>query len=216
MVRTLALSTLVDGVAITDPTHAFRILDDLPRSLNAGEVNDEGMLRYRVERLFAAPRALPDVDRAALARREFAYLPLLTGPGRREHSLVLFDIMASDPSNFVEALKLLFRFEGSDRGVLEKGDETKARAAYNLLESFHRVPGVSDAGIDAAAMARWVRTALEGLAASGRLDVGAFYIGKLMAHAPHDPEDGAWPAVALREIIEREALDVAAKDVVPV
>ena len=202
-----ALSTFADGGGIIDPTLAFRILDELPRSLNAGEVNDGGMLGYRVERLFTALRSLPDVDKAALAMREFAYLPLLTGPGRREHSLVLFEMMAADPSDFVEALKLVFLPEGSDRGVIGKGDEAKARAAYNLLESFRRVPGVSDAGIDAAAMARWVRTALEKLAASGRLDVGASYIGKLMAHAPHDPKDGAWPTVALREIIEREALE---------
>ena len=202
-----ALATLSDNGSITDPILAFRTLEDLPRRLNAGEVDDGGMLGYRVERLFSALRALPDVDRAALARLEFTYLPILTGPGQKGQPLVLFNIMAEEPSNFVEAIKLVFRAKGVETGVVQEGDEARARAAYNLLEAFHEVPGVNDKGIDGAAMALWVRAAMEALARCDRTDVGASYIGRLLAHAPADPQDGAWPVKALRDIIEHEASD---------
>ncbi len=183
---------------------AFQVLDQLLGVINSGVINDGGMLQYRIDRLFTTLRSQPDVDRAKLAKLEFAYLPLLTGPGQREQPLVLFDIMAADPANFVEALKLVFHAKNAAPEDKERVDQARARAAYNLLEAFGKVPGVTETGVDHAAMAHWVRTALEALAASDRLEVGASYIGKLLAHAPHDPRDNAWPTIALREIIEQE------------
>jgi hypothetical protein len=198
-----ALSTLADTGSVS-PALTFQVLAQLLDVINSGEIDDGGMLQYRVERLFTALRAHPEVDRSELANWEFAYLPLLTGPGRRGQPLELFNIMSTDPANFVEALKLLFRAKNAVPNDREEGSEAKARAAYNLLEAFRTVPGVTGTGVDGAVMARWVRTALEALAASDRLDVGLSYIGKLLAHAPSDPEDSAWPAIALRDVIESE------------
>ncbi len=77
-------------------------------------------------------------------------------------------MMSTDPANFVEAMKLLFHAKNADPNDREQGNEAKARAAYNLLEAFRIVPGVTGTGVDGIAMARWVRTALEALAASGQ------------------------------------------------
>ena len=199
-----ALSTLADGESAS-PVLAFRVLAQLLDVINSGEIDDSGMLQYRIEQLFTTLRAHPEVDRNELAKWEFAYLPLLTGPGRKGQPLELFNIMSADPSNFVEALKLLFRAKNADLNDGGEGREAKARAAYNLLEAFRTVPGVTGTEVDGMAMARWVRTALEALAASDRLDVGSSYIGKLLAHALNDPGDTAWPAIALRNVIEAEA-----------
>lgn len=198
-----ALSTLADTGNVS-PALTFQVLAQLLDVINSGEIDDGGMLQYRVERLFTALRAHPEVDRSELAKWEFACLPLLTGPGRRGQPLELFNIMSTDPANFVEALKLLFHAKNAVPNDREEGSEAKARAAYNLLEAFRTVPGVTRTGVDGTAMARWVRTALEALAASDRLDVGLSYVGKLLAHAPDDPGDGAWPAIALRDIVEAE------------
>lgn len=199
-----ALSTLADTGEVS-PALTFQVLTQLLGVINSGEIDDGGMLQYRVEQLFTALRAHPEVDCGELARWEFAYLPLLTGPGRRGQSLKLFNIMVTNPANFVEALKLVLRAKNADPNYAEEGNEARARAAYNLLEAFRTVPGVTAAGVDGVAKARWVREALGALAAADRLEVGLSYIGKLLAHAPHDLGDGAWPAVALRDLIEAEA-----------
>ena len=198
-----ALATLADKGDVS-PALTFQVLAQLLNVINSGEIEDGGMLQYRVEQLFTALRAHPEINRGELAKWEFAYLPLLTGPGQRSQPLGLFKIMSTDPTNFVEALKLMFRAKNAVPSDRSEGGEAKARAAYNLLEAFRTVPGVTGTGVDGAAMARWVRTALEALADSDRLDVGLSYIGKLFAHAPNDPGDSAWPAIALRDVIEAE------------
>ena len=77
-----------------------------------------------------------------------------------------------------------------------------ASQAYNLLEDWQRMPGLSDAGtLDAAALETWVKEARVLCSQAGRTAVGDIHIGQILASAPSEP-DGIWPAIAMREVIE--------------
>jgi hypothetical protein len=199
-----ALSAISDGKHL-DPSLTFDILDQAARALNEDYSDSIAMTQRSVERIFKTLRSQQDVDINSLARREFTYLPLLAGPGRRHQNLALFDIMASDPTNFVEAIKLAFRPESAGSAVEETRHPERSHAAYNLLNAFRSIPGETASGVDAAAMSRWVRDAIGALTESDRREVGEHYIGKLMARAEKDRMDYAWPPSALRDIIEQEA-----------
>ena len=200
---------LITLVAARGPSASlvFEALDELLGVLNAGPVGDDTMVHYHIEQACDALRARADVNRYELARREFSYLPLLTGPGRHNQDLALFGIMARDPTLFVESLKLVFRASSQEPDAVGEVDQGRARAAYNLLDAFRTVPGVTAEGVDLEAMTQWVEAAMRQAAEADRAEIGAHYVGKLMAHAPPDPSDAAWPVVALRDIIEDVASD---------
>jgi hypothetical protein len=61
---------------------------------------------------------------------------------------------------------------------------------------------LTDAGIlDAAVLEAWVREARVLCGQAGREAVGALHIGQILAAAPAE-RGGAWPAIAVREVIE--------------
>lgn len=51
-------------------------------------------------------------------------------------------------------------------------------------------------------MKAWTTKALALAEEAGRFDVAAIEIGKLLAYAPTDADDGVWPDTAVRELVE--------------
>jgi len=200
--RALAALSLLDDATEPSAVLVFTALDQAVAEANSSSGLDDSLTTYHVERVFEALRKRTDVDRTELARREFAWFPLLAGPGRPQRDLALFEIMARDPTDFVAFLKMVFRAKSAEHETAETLDDKRWRAAYNVLEAFRSVPGSSSAGLDAAILGAWVRRALEMLREADIADVGAQYVGKVLAHAPVDPDDGAWPATPLRDLLE--------------
>jgi hypothetical protein len=194
----------IGGLSTLDPELAFKALDEAVEEVNSGEVSDVGtMVEYYVDRVFEKLRTQPDVDEAALARREFAYLPCLIGPGRNRTNLALFSILSRDPRQFVGLLEIVFRAAGAQPTELDARGHDMWRAAYKLLSAFKEVPGCDAGRIDAAGLRSWVGEVLRLSAESDRADIGASFVGKLLAHAPGDVAgDGAWPATEVRDLIE--------------
>ncbi|WP_424139988.1 hypothetical protein [Roseomonas chloroacetimidivorans] len=185
----------------------FEALDGTLSALNAGPIDDPTMLSFHLEQVFDGLRARDDVNLDELAHREFAYLPLL-GRARKGHGdLAIFRLMATDPTMFVDAVKLVFRGASEEPRELDEAERNLANAAYNLLEAFRTVPGATANGVNGEAMALWVREALRQLREADRAAIGAQCIGKVLAHGPPDPGDCAWPGVPVRDVIEEAASD---------
>jgi hypothetical protein len=196
----------IGEIRAPDPVLAFKALDAAVNELNSGEVSDGGMVQVYVERVFEKLRALPGVDEADLAKRELAYLPFLIGPGRERANLALFGILSREPQHFVGLLEVVFRAAGAEPKELDPQGKAMWHAAYNLLSAFKTVPGFDAGKADAKHLGSWVHQALQLSAASDRADIGASYVGKLLAHAPADNGgDLAWPAVEVRDLIEEIA-----------
>lgn len=207
--RPAAAVTMLDQARNTvPPALAFEALDAMVAALNAGGGRDAEalMVPHRLERLFEALGERADVDPVELARRELTWLPVLVPAGRSARPLALFGLLAREPALFSSLVEAVFRPASAPVTSVDKAAEARAHAAFQALDAFHSVPGTSEAGLDGEVLKAWVRDALRLLAEADRAAVGAQYVGKLLAHAPPDPGDRAWPAVPVREVIEEVAL----------
>ena len=201
-----ALSFLDDAKAKRDDLVGLA-LDGVLDAYNSGDLRVDGLVQYRLERVFNRLRDNPGVDRADLARREFAFLPFLVGVGSKGRKLALFDILAGDPKLFIDFVSVVFRANSAPQEDLGEDGKRRWRAAYNVLESFRLLPGLSDGRIDPDVLKEWVKEALRLAEEADRLEVGALCVGKILAHAPIDQADGAWPPLPVRETIEEIASD---------
>ncbi|MDQ3703948.1 MAG: hypothetical protein M3437_01780 [Chloroflexota bacterium] len=165
------------------------------------ETNDDWQtLYYHMGDFLDYLQASGDVDPGTIASLELALLPLL------EHSergpKVLHESLASSPALFLEALRLAYRSEGQEEQELNELEKTYARLAFDLLSTWHRVPGTQDDGsIDPESLSDWIRQVREGAQTSGHREVADDVIGQVLCFAPEDA-DGSWPSRAVRDVIE--------------
>lgn len=141
-------------------------------------------------------------DEERLASLEWSLRPALRFDAR---SPTLERRLASDPAFFVEVLSLCYKPKNG--GEDQAADEHVAGNAYRLLNDWRIVPGYQDQkpGIDQEALDKWVDEARKLLTTADRSEIGDVFIGHILAHAPEDPDDGLWPARAVRNVIERVA-----------
>jgi hypothetical protein len=201
-----ALTTLAED-ARPEATLVFQALDDTLSALNTGPLDDPTMLSFHLEKVFDGLRGRDDVNLSDLAKREFAYLPLLSRAREGYGDLAIFHLMAADPTMFVDTVKVVFRGASEEPRELTQAERNLAKAAYDLLTAFRAVPGVTAEGVNGEVISVWVRDAMRRLQEADRKAIGAQCVGKVLAHAPHDPTDGAWPATPLRDVIEEASSD---------
>jgi len=152
-----------------------------------------------VETLAKDPGAVPLRRIAAI---EWALVPLLSN-----HDLeprVLHGELARDPEFFAQIVSVIYRGKNEDPETKEVSadDHTKARAAYNLLQSWHTLPGSRpDGSVNAAALAEWVKKARTLLQESNRSEIGDLQIGEILGTSPLG-DDGLWPHEAVRIVVE--------------
>lgn len=200
-----AALVVIEDLPDATPDLVFRALDDAVTKINAAGSPVGDPLVHAIERVFEALANRDGVDPRDVARREYAYLPLLCVAGREKKPLVLFRLMAEDPTLFVSLLTAVFSPATGERPKPTDVQRKQAQAAFEALEAFRTVPGLDGGSSNAPALHAWVKEALLLAAEADRVEVGAQYVGKVLAHAPPDPDDGAWPVAAVREVIEEAA-----------
>ena len=183
-----------------------RVLESAIEELaRADNLSDGAMLTYYLERIFHKLRQSQEIPAQLLGKLEWQYLPLL-----RFHAspVTLHTFLQQDPEFFATVVGHAFQSEiESDR---QEGEEEKlgeqarnrARIAWELLESWHTPPGTNpDRSFSPDLLKDWVREARSFCAARHRSKIGDDRIGRVLAYVPAD-DDGAWPHVVLRELIE--------------
>jgi hypothetical protein len=160
------------------------------------------MYTYYVTQLLGRLAADEGFDRARVARLEWIYIPLLQferSPG------LLHEQFQSDPSFFVEVVAMVFRGENEPDTEASTDDSGMATRAYEVLESWHLLPGQrADGSVDQEALAWWIDKAREFLATRDRLKIGDLQIGKLLGKARFGVRDGV-PSAAVCSVIDRIA-----------
>lgn len=194
-----ALNALHTGVETVAPELLFEALDKAIPELASSRANIGTMTAYELERIFAALRQRPEVDPIEIAKREYAYLPLLEH-GRE--ALTLHGIMATDPAFFVSVLCDVFKPATGDVPEPNEERRRRARAGYQLLSGMEVVPGADGEKIDAAALNKWTDAVRELAAKEDRVKIADEYIGHILAHATGNA-DGTWPHQAICELLER-------------
>jgi len=155
--------------------------------------------------VFAHLAQRDDADEGELAKREYAWLPLIVNVGRsKDHVPALYRILAREPELFVQLLKDAYRGEGDPaEGSLSDERLARANAAHRIFMHWRDVPGFQQPEKpDGEALKQWVREARRLAAESDRGEIGDLVIGRVLAYAPNDTDDGAWPHRAIRDVIE--------------
>jgi len=167
--------------------------------------NDIQMFRHYVTEILKRLDQDGDEYESEIATAEWAFMPLFRFSGRP--TSVLHKQLLTSPAFFVEVLSALYK-PSKDSGIEEPApaDVERAKAiasqAYNLLRTWRRVPGLrDDHTIDETVLEAWIDDARSLCAKVGRTAIGDQQIGQMLSGAPADP-DGAWPIIAVREIIE--------------
>src|SRR5262249_47117320 len=130
-----------------------------------------------------------------LARREYAYLPLLTRSQRR-NQLVLHDLLSGDPGFFVEVICDAYRPASREIEEPSPTDERRLRAefAWELLRSWKRPPGLEGSeDVKPDRLREWIARARALAEERDRKKIADQQIGNVLYHYPADPDDSAWP-----------------------
>jgi hypothetical protein len=139
------------------------------------------------------------LDTGVLARYEFAFFQLL------EHHRIpraLFAALADEPALFVELVSRVYRGEHQPDRKLNQQEAAFAHHAWWVLRHWDGIPGRRDDGtVDGPHLTSWTRAARLEFADSGRTDIGDELIGQMLAYSPIGADE-AWPAEAVREIVE--------------
>lgn len=177
--------------------------------------NDVVMLQYHLEELLTELDERGDVDDTTIGRLEWQYLPLLMHSKRPPRAL--HKGLSESPSFFLEVLKTVYRSSTEPETPVQPADDAgpqqqTATQAYELLQSWHTIPGKDNAVIDAAKLEAWVSEVRRLAHEAGRIGPCDVFIGRMLAYAPIG-DDGIWPAAAVRNVIESSGSDVIERNI---
>jgi hypothetical protein len=177
----------------------FDLLDDGISELNRRTSAVSNMVIYHLQQIFDSLNSRTGVSPIEIAKREYAYLPLLE---RRTGSMALHRMMVKDPEFYVSILCDVFKAATEEAAEVTEERRARATAGYKLLSSFHSLPGATEEGVDLNILREWVREVRDRARVADRAMIADQYIGHILAHAPLDTSDNAWPHSAIRVLLE--------------
>jgi hypothetical protein len=181
-----------------------RVLRGLVGEINATKLDRQSTL-YSVLRVLQALQGREDIGIEELASIEYQYLPLLEHQGE---PVALNELLKASPKFFVEVVCDVFRpasEKGKDKGEIPEELRAKARLGYGILQSMRSLPGFTESGQDAGYLRGWIAQARDLAKEADRAVIADQQIGQMLAYAPTDPEDNAWPTRLVRDVIEEFA-----------
>lgn len=150
-----------------------------------------------------------EVSEAELADLEFSYIRVLD---HSQHGIPnLQRQLASSPLLFVQVIALTYKRSDDGRDPEEWGlPDIQQRKhtfsnTYTLLEKMKHLPGItSDGKVNEDVLRKWVYEVRNLCALHAREEVGDESIGRVLSASPIG-DDGIWPCLEVRKIIEEVA-----------
>jgi uncharacterized membrane-anchored protein YhcB (DUF1043 family) len=168
-------------------------------------MNDRTMFQHYAQEIFKQLDNADDVSTETLARLEWQYLPMFEHSERKAKAIM--SELATKPDLFVQLLAAVYK-PSEDSGVVDPPAENPEHArnianqAYRLLRIWNVIPGTgADGSIDGARLEAWVKEARKLAHAIGRGAIADQKIGEMLSASKVD-DDGIWPVVPVREVIE--------------
>lgn len=172
------------------PLDKTRSVKALRAAISSQEPPQEMGTRTIIE-IIKALQDDPNTDPNDLFQIEWAYLRLLN---HRTLPKTLENRLSSNPEFFCEVIRLIYRSKKATESPKEFSEQDKAIAenAYKLLDNWRTLPGTQSNGqFLPEQFTKWLKKIKESCAESGHLEVALMHIGKVLIHAPSDP-DGLW------------------------
>jgi hypothetical protein len=195
-----AIQSLGEATGTLPVDLVFRLLHSAVTELNETPNAATGMLTFYLEQILDSLEKRGVATTSQIAEVESAFLPLFDY-GRRQ--LRLYRVMLEDPSFYVSLLCAAFRVEGEEPSEPTTEQRARATTAYRLLTSLGDVPGRQGDTLDAERLGSWVHDMRRLGEEAERRGMTNEFIGHVLAHAPVDPSDEAWPHKAVRDLIEQ-------------
>lgn len=156
--------------------------------------------QYEVIHMIQSLQKRVDIELEQMAALEYRYLPLLQF---QAEPIALQQLMCKSPQFFMSVISSVFLPSSRDESsTITEETKINARLSYQILQSFKTVPGFTGESEDVDHLRGWVlevrRLAIEG----DRAEITDQQIGQVLAYAPNDPADGAWPTTSIRGLIE--------------
>jgi hypothetical protein len=169
-------------------------VDDAERALMAAVSTDEQPHANDAYEITTVITLLQksSIDPDKLARIEWSYLQLLSGP-ERGAPLTLERRLAESPPFFCEVIRTVFRSDNSER-TPEPTEAARniASNAFSLLFQWSIPPGMSlDGSFDGARFSYWLAEVEQICRESGHLTVALHQVGPVLTHVPPDTS-GLW------------------------
>ena len=187
--ETLATKALLDAISTEEPLHEFD--------------------SYNTIEVIRALQDDPEINQDDLFSIEWAYLTLLTGPGRQASPKLLEQKLASEPDFFCEAIRLLYRSEDESESDKEPTKQQKiiAQNVWRLLNDWRTLPGTNpDGSFSEDNFNEWLKSVKTKCKQSGHIEVALITIGGVLIHYIPDP-NSLWIHRALAEALNAEDAD---------
>ena len=200
-----AIGLISMNVRRGDPFPATLVVEALEHALQISPEDDPPLstFSYHVSELFDKLEASREIEESRIALLEWAYLPIIEHHKRTPK--ILHRELARNPKFFADVIELVFTAEGEEQREFSEEDKIKARRGFELLNSWHTVPGSADDGtIDVNLLKGWVRRARELTASTGHRVIGDQMIGQVLSGSPSGT-DGVWPHPAVCDVVEELA-----------
>jgi hypothetical protein len=176
----------------------IQLLRGLIRELNK-ETWKLQRVQYEVVHMIQALQEREDVDLGDLAAIEYQYLPVLEF---QAEPTALNRLLGTSPQLFVNVICDAFSPASGEKGEITDERRLRARLAYRLLQSIKTVPGFSSGAEDVNHLRSWISEVRTLAKEADRAVITDQQIGQILAYAPSDSEDAAWPSKAIRDLIE--------------
>lgn len=165
-------------------------------------LRDPGFI-WHVEQAFLGLDHAGEIPPEETARLELRLLGLVHATGRSARALQR--LLGTRPEWFVELLCMLYRAEGESAPTqADEVAEHRARVAWQVLHEWHGFPGDIAFGEERDRLIEtWTEAVFAKASAAGRGRVARSAVGQVLARAPA-ADDGEWPCVAARRLLERE------------
>ena len=202
-----------DGITVSDSQLvqvAQNYLDSLVSKIKETG-NNAGTSLYEYFKLldYVETRGLMSLEN--LAGLEF---PVAKRFRFRSHKrdLALHRLILSEPSQFAHFIDVLYK---PDRGTesretevaKEKPSQDMVSTCWHVLNSIDKVPFQNGDEIDLTKLKNWISESLRLCADIEKEGSAAYNIGEFLSYSKVDPHDGAWPHIAVREVLEELSND---------
>jgi hypothetical protein len=174
-------------------------LDAAVSELNQNPKAVNSMFTYHLEQAIKSLYGRENVSPLEIAKREYTYLPLLE---HQATSLTLHKLLVEQPELYISVICDIFRPASGQASEPTPEIQARASAAYRLLSSLELVPGAAEGHVEIEALRSWVQAVRRLGEEADRVAITDQYVGHVLAHAPMDSTDGAWPDRAVRDVIE--------------
>lgn len=181
-----------------------KLVEILQKAGSEKSDEEKGLSSFHVTRLMEVLEEREDVEKIALLRLEWLYLPYLSSYGSGRKPKFLHEELANNPEFFIEVLKWVYKSDKDDEVAEDISDEIKrnrAMSAFDLFRTWKQMPGTDKEGkIDDRFLRDWITTVRKMAEESGRLKAADVQIGSVLAQYPENEEP--WPPMEICKIIE--------------